>query len=91
MALLRQHEHIEAFVGADQGVDYTQRIARMHVVVDIAVHEQQVALELACYLGVGAYVVDERRVSLFAHLLLDTVVRLAPPAVVDTVVMVARA
>ena len=91
VTLLRQHEHVEAFVGADQGVDHTQRIARMHVVVDVAVHEQQVPLELACDLGVGAYVVDERRVSLFAHLLLDAVVRLAPPAVVDTVVMVARA
>ena len=91
VALLRQHEHIEAFVGADQGVDHTQRIARMHVVVDIAVHEQQVPLELACDLGVGTYVVDERRVALLAYLLLDAVVRLAPPAVVDAVVVVARA
>ena len=63
----------------------------MHVVVDVAVHEQQVPLELACDLGVGAYVVDERRVALLAYLLLDAVVRLAPPAVVDAVVVVASA
>ena len=44
VALARQDEHLEALVGADQGIDHADGVARAHVVVDVARHQHQVSL-----------------------------------------------
>ena len=45
MALLRQYQHIKSLVGTDQRIYDTGRIARMDVVIDIAVYQQQMSLQ----------------------------------------------
>ncbi len=91
VVLAGQDEHVEALVGLDKGVDHAYRIARVDVVVHVAVHQQQVPFQARGQLGVGRYLVDERGVAVLVDLLLDAVVLLAPPAVVDAVVVVAGA
>ena len=90
VALAREDEHVETLVGADQGVDHADGVGRVDVVVDVAVHQHQVAFQVGCDLRIGLDAVDEGRVAL-VDLLQDTVMLLAPPAVVDAVVVVAGA
>ena len=88
MALLRQKQHIEAFSGPDQGVCHTQRITRMDIVVDVTMYEHQMTFQPTCDLFVRLDVVDESRIPLFADHFLHTMMRLAPPTVIDAVIMV---
>ena len=88
MALLRQHEHVETLSCADQGLNHTHCIARMDIVVDVAMNKKQMALELRGDLRIGRDLIYECRISLLGNLLLHSVVGLAPPAVVDVVVVV---
>ena len=90
MALAREDEHVETLVGADQGVDHADGVGRVDVVVDVAVHQHQMAFQVGGDLRIGLDAVDEGRVAL-VDLLQDTVMLLAPPAVVDAVVVVAGA
>ena len=90
MTLAREDEHIETLVGADQGVDHADGVGRVDVVVDVAVHQHQMAFQVGGDLRIGLDAVDEGRVAL-VDLLQDTVMLLAPPAVVDAVVVVAGA
>jgi hypothetical protein len=53
MALPRQKERLEPFVRLDQGVHQTQHIGRVHVVVQIAVDQQQGASQVGGQLGIG--------------------------------------
>ena len=78
VALLRENKQVETLVGTDEAIDDAEGIARVNVVVDIAVNEHEVALELAGYLGVSLDAVHERSVAFSAYFLLDTVVRFAP-------------
>ena len=91
MALCREIEEIEALVGLDECVGHTDGIARMHIVVDIAVYEHQMSLEVAGDLRIGVYGVDECCIALLADGLFHAVMGFAPPAVVDAVVVVAGA
>ena len=91
MPLARQDEHVESLVGADQGIHDTDGVGRMHIVVDVPVHEEKVPLEVAGDFRIGVYVIDKCRVPLFCYLFEYAVVLLAPPAVVDAVVMVSCA
>ena len=91
VALRRQVEHIETLVSANQSIHYARCISGVNVVVNLAVNEQQVALQLLCNLGVAANLIDESCVALIANSLLHAVVSLAPPAVVDLVVVVTSA
>ena len=90
VALRGQVEHIETLVGANQCIYYTRCISGVNVVVNLAVNEQQVSLQLLGNLGVAADFVNECGVALVAHLLLYAVVSLAPPAVVNLVIVVTR-
>ena len=91
VALCRQIEHIETLVCTNQSIHYARCISGVNVVVNLAVNEQQVALQLLGNLGVTANLIDECSVTLLAHLLLYAVVSLAPPTVVNLVVVVTRA
>ena len=53
VALAREDEHIETLVGTDEGIDDTDRVRRMHVVVDITVHEHEVSLQVGGNLRIG--------------------------------------
>ena len=90
MSLAREEEDIEALVRTDQGVDYPDGIRRMNIVVHIARAEQQMALQIPCQLRIGLDVVNEGRVPVL-DFLLYAVMLLAPPSVVDAVVVVAGA
>src|SRR5690606_4779306 len=46
-------QHVEALVRFDERVDQAHRVRRVHVVVDLAVHEEQLALEVGGEFGVG--------------------------------------
>ena len=91
VTLVRKHEHVEAFSCLDQRIDHSHCIAWMHIVIDVAVYEQEMSLEVLRDFRVGRYPVIECRVSLLADFLLDAMVGLAPPAVIDPVVMVSCA
>ena len=41
VTLLRQDEHVETLTCIDEGIDHADGTCRMHIVVDIACHEQQ--------------------------------------------------
>jgi len=86
--LPRKDEHVETFVRTDEGVDDADGVCRMHVVVDIPVHQEEMPFQVLCYLGIGVYLVDKRCVPLLADLLRYAVMLFAPPAVVDSVVVV---
>ena len=90
VALAGEDEHVETLVGADEGIDDTDRVRRMHIVVDITVHEHEVALQVGGNLRIGLDGIYEGCVACL-DLLFDSVMLFAPPAVVDVVVMVARA
>ena len=45
VTLAWEKEHIEALVCTNQRINNTQRVTRMNVLVDIAVNQQEVALE----------------------------------------------
>ena len=97
VALAGEYKHLKAFVGADESIHYACGVGRVNVVVHVACHQQQVSLEAACKLLVGTDVVrecgvalnDTLLVCLLLDILLYTMVLLAPPVVVDTVVVVA--
>ena len=91
VALRGQIEHIETLVGANQGVHYARGVARVDIVVNLAVYEQQVALQLLGNLGVAADIVNKCGVTLVANLFLHAVVSLTPPAGVNRVVVVSSA
>ena len=89
VALFWEDEHIEALACTDQCVDHTDGVARVHVVVDVAMNEEQVTLEVLGNAWVGLDLIYESSVAFGCYFLLDTMVSLAPPAVVDVVVVVA--
>ena len=60
----------------------------MDIVVDVAMDKEEMSLEVLRDLRVGRDLVYEGRVALVADGLLDSVVGLALPAVVDRVVVV---
>ena len=91
VALAGEDEHVEAFARPDERIDDAEGVGRVDVVVDVAVHEEQVALEARGYLGVGGDFVGKSGVALLGDDFLDAVVGLAPPAVVDAVIVVAGA
>ena len=88
VTLCRQIQHIEALVCANQSVCHARRVSWVNIVVNLTVNKHLMPLQTTCQLGVTADSVNECSVALVAHLLLYAVVCLAPPAVVDSVVVV---
>ena len=60
----------------------------MDIVVDVTMYEHQMTFQPTCDLFVRLDVVDESRITLFADHFLHAMMRLAPPTVIDTVIMV---
>ena len=89
VALFWEDEHIEAVACTVQSIEHTDGVARVHVVVDVAMNEEQVALEVLGNAWVGLDLIYESSVAFGCYFLLDTMVSFAPPAVVDVVVVVA--
>ena len=87
VALSREKQHIETLVRADKCIHYTQGAARVYILVDVTVYEQEVTLKALCKLVVRRDMVLENSLAITLYLA-DTVVLLAPPAVVDVVVVV---
>ena len=90
VTLARQQEHIEALVSTDKSVYNTQGTTWVNVLVDIAVNEEEVTLEALCEFVVSRDVVLEDGLAILLNLA-DTVVLLAPPTVVDVVIVVTGA
>ena len=88
MALLWKHEHVKALSGTDESLDYTHCITRVDIVVDVSVYEKKMSLEILRDFRIGCDLVYEGGVSLLGNLLLDSMMGLAPPTVVDVVVVV---
>ena len=57
VAVAWEVEHFKALVGADEGIYHAGCVRRVHIVVHVTCHQQQVALEAACKLLVGADIV----------------------------------
>ena len=53
VALTWEKKHIKALVGADEGIDDTYGIRRVHIVVDVAGTEGKVSLETGSNLRIG--------------------------------------
>ena len=62
----------------------------MHIIVYIAMHQHQVTFQLLHDFGVGSNLIDKGCIALLGYLFLYTVMGFTPPAVIDTVVMIAR-
>ena len=67
VALARQQDEVEALVGADERVDHAVRAGRVHVVVDVAGDEQQLALQVLGDVLVLVDVVLERDLAVVAR------------------------
>ena len=91
VSLLREHEHVETLSCPDQSVYDADCIARMDIVVDVSMDKEKMTFQILRDLRVCADLLDEGCVALLADGLLDSVVGLAPPAVVDGVVVVSCA
>ena len=91
MSLLRQHKHVESLSGSDQGIDNPDCVSRMDIVIYVTMYKEKMALKVLRDLRISGDLVYEGGVTLVAHCLLDSVMGLAPPSVVDIVVMVAGA
>ena len=87
VTLTRKQQHIEALIRANQRIHNAESTARVYVLVDIAVYEQQVTLKARCKLVVSRDVILKDSLAILLHLA-DTVMLLAPPAVVDIVIVV---
>ncbi len=85
MARIGDHQHVEVLVGLDQRLGHQQRQVRRHVIVQGAVDQHQVALEVAGQGLVGLAVVVALAV-LFDQFAL---VALGPVILVAAVVVVA--
>ena len=59
VALSRQQKYVEAFVGFYQGVNHSDGVCGVHVVVHVSCHKHQVTFQTAGKLLVGAYAVGE--------------------------------
>ena len=88
MTLGGEHEHVKAFVGVDEGMNNTLGITRVNVVVDVAVNEHETTFEILGDFGVCLDRVDKCSVTFFRYFFFHTVVGLAPPAVIDVVIVV---
>ena len=88
VSLVRKHEHVETLACLDEGVDYTDGISRMYIIVDVTMNQEKVPLEVLRNLRVRSDLVVECGIALFCDFLLHDVMGLAPPAVIDVVVMV---
>ena len=96
VALARENHCLETFVGAYEGINHACGVGWVYVVVYITSYQHEVTLEPACELLISADVVRECSVALddsvftgsLLHVLLDTVVLLTPPVVIDAVVVV---
>ena len=96
VALAWENHSLETLVGAYEGVNHACGVGRVYVVVHITCNQHEVTLETACELLICADVVRECGVALndtvltglLLYVLLDTMVLLAPPVVVDAVVVV---
>ena len=91
VALSRQEEHVEALAGTDEVIDHTHGIGWMHVVINVAMHDEETSLEFRSKLLVVSHLIDKCGVSLCGDFLTYAVVLFAPPSVVDGVVVVACA
>ena len=88
VSLLRKDEHIEAFVGADEGLDDTHGVSRMYIVIDITVDKEKMSLEVSGDFRISGDLIDESGVTLVGNDLLHTMVSLTPPTVIDVIVVV---
>src|SRR5262245_49255235 len=77
MALARNDQHVEALVSLDQSIDKPHGVGRVHVVVHVAVDEQNSAFEVLGQFGIRRHPDLElgqgRRLLLFFFLFLDSV------------------
>ena len=90
MTLSGEDEHIEPLVRTNEGIDYSNSVRRMNVIVDVAVYEHQVSFQVGSYLRISLDRVNKCGISC-SYLLLDSVMLLAPPSVINVVVMVSCA
>ena len=91
VSLLRQHEHIKSLTRSDKGVNNPDSVAGMNIIIDVAMYKQKMSLQILRNLRICSDLVDEGSVTLVAHRFLDSMMGLAPPAVVYVVVMIACA
>ena len=76
------------FAGTDQCINHAQCITRMYIVINITVNQQQIAFQLFSNLRIGRYLVNKGSISLFAYHFLYSVMRFAPPTVINIIIMV---
>ena len=57
VAVTWEEEHLKALVGADECINNTGGVRRVHIVVHVTGNQQQMTLEAACKFLVGADVV----------------------------------
>ena len=85
MRLVRQHEQVEVLVRLDQRIDDERGVVGRHVVIQRAVREQQLALQVLC-----ECLVRLRRVVVRCAVLHEqALIALAPVVLVHPVVVVA--
>jgi aspartate carbamoyltransferase regulatory subunit len=87
MTLTRQQEHIEALIVADKGINNAESTTWVYVLIDIAMYEQQVTLHAVSNRVVSRDVIHKYCLTMLINLL-DTIVLLAPSAVVNVVIVV---
>ena len=89
VSLSRKHQHIKSFSGTDKSLNDSHSIAGMHIIVNIPVDQKKMAFKICSNFRIGSDLIDKRCISLLGHLFLHAVMSLAPPAVVDIVVVIA--
>lgn len=88
VALAGNEQHIETFPSFDQFINDDNGIGGVDVIIHIAMNQEQMALQVLRQLLVGRDLALERDISSLVGDLVHAMVLLAPPTVVDVVVMI---
>ena len=65
MTLSRSNLKIEPFIGANQGMGYTDGIGRMHIVINVASRKHQVSFQVFSQFGILLDGISEAGIALF--------------------------
>ena len=91
MALTGDEQHVEALPSLDQFIHDNDGVGGVYVIIYIAMNQEQMAFQVLRQLLVGGNLAFKRDVARLVGDLLHAMMLLAPPTVVDVVVVITGA
>ena len=88
MTLPRKNQHLETLISPDQSIHNTDRIRIMDIIIDITMYKHQMTFQLLNNFGIRSYFINKSSISFFRNDLFHAMMCLAPPTVINPVVVV---